>query len=61
MDGGGSDVPGEFVCDFSSGGGSFILALNHICDYELNDKIIIFKILIKIYFSSLFTRILTAM
>ena len=58
MDGGGSDVPGEFVCDFSSGGGSFILALNHICDYELNDKIIIFKILIKIQKISSFGHVL---
>ena len=32
IDGCGSDVPSQFVCNSGSGGGSFVLALNHICD-----------------------------
>ena len=34
VDGGGPVVFGEFVCDFCSGDGGLVLALNHICDYD---------------------------
>ena len=34
VDGSSAIVSCEFVCDSSSGGCGFVLALNHICDYD---------------------------